>query len=96
MKQKRTSVNARCTEEQRNTIDKKAEKCGLSRSEYLLKMACNGTSRVQKTKEDMARCNACFQSGLNELEVMIMDTGDQKLIEKVKELQKAEDVRWRL
>lgn len=96
MEKKDQSINIRCTKSQKATVEQKAEKSGVSLSDYVLKKALNANGRIKSTKEDMARCNARFQLKLNELEQMLVNIGDCELLEKVKELQKAEDARWRL
>lgn len=96
MNQKNSHITVRCTEKQKNMIDKGAKKSGMSTSEYVLKKALNGTGRLRSTKEDMAICNARFQVKLNELIRLVMETQNQQLVEKVKEIQEAEDMRWKL
>lgn len=96
MEKKDQSINIRCTKKQKATVELKAEKSGVSISDYVLKKALNSNGKIKSTKEDMARCNAYFQLKLNELERMVMDNGNLEVLEKVKEIQKAEDARWKL
>jgi len=96
MNKKTETFNIRCTKKQKEDILKKSGKAGVSASKYMLGKALNGTSRVRSTKADMAHCNAQFQTELNKLEKMVVETENPVLIECVKALQEAEDKRWKL
>lgn len=90
------SITIRVTEAQNKKIAKKAEKAGLSKSEYIRKKALNGTERIRSSKEDRARTAALFQIALNELEKELQIRGDDVLIGMLKELQEAGDDVWKL
>lgn len=65
---KNCKLSIRCTEEQKKKVMNKADKSGLNISEYMLRSALNGRSRVRKVREESARQIVQLQQSLNCLE----------------------------
>lgn len=95
-------INVRCTEEQMKKITNKANKAGLSISEYALKSMLNGRSRVRKVKEENVRQIVQLQQSLNFIENKTqkgMDQGIEEMeaiYEGIIELQEGVDGLWNL
>ena len=83
-------------------IMNKAEKAGLSISEYALRSMLNGRSRVRKVKEESARQIVQLQQSLNLIESetkkgMIQGiTGMEDIYEGIIEIQEEVDGLWNL
>lgn len=66
---KEAILQTRCTVQQRKEIEKKADKAGISVSEYLLKSTLNSKTRISTNSKDMARTITQLQKELNDVEV---------------------------
>lgn len=69
-KRKTTIVSMRCTEEQKKTLEKKAEGAGMPVGGYILRAALNGRTRIRKKDEDIIRCIVQMQNELNEIKLL--------------------------
>lgn len=99
---KNTVIHARCTDEEKNRIEKRAEKAGLTSSEYIVQSVLKSRTRLSSAGKDMTRTITQFQAGINEiaLDIEKMSTVGLKNIdnlkEKIEEVQEGLDELWRL
>lgn len=65
---KNSVIHARCTQQQKLKIEKRAEKAGLTSSEYVIMCAMNGRPKGNSGRKDMIRTVTQFQKSINDME----------------------------
>lgn len=99
---KDTVIHARCTNEQRKTIEKRADKAGMTLSEYVIKSALQSRTRISNAGKDMSRTITQFQVSINNMEMGLKKMKSTEKIElrclenDIKAVQEGLDELWRL
>lgn len=93
-------IHVRCTDEQKKTIESRADKAGLTVSEYALRCSINSRTRIRSSSKDAARTITQCQVYVNEacLEVKNCQDGNSTsgILSKLNEIQEGLDEIWRL
>ncbi len=71
-------IRFRCTQKEKETIERKASRAEMPTTQYVLNAALNSRSRVRKTNEDIIRNLVQIQSDLNLLQMKIIELGMEK------------------
>ncbi len=97
-KEKTITRSVRWTPEEDEKLEKKAEKAGMSMSEYIRRAALNSRTRVRKVPEEKARLITQTQVCLNEL--LIMEENENEPYEakkiKIEEIREGMNEIWTL
>lgn len=97
---KSARINIRCTETEKQNINKKAKKAGLMESEYILATALKSRTRVSTPGKDGGRTLAQLQATGNELRIEILklegSADNSALLKLVDELDEGVYETWRL
>jgi hypothetical protein len=95
-KEKTITRSVRWTPKEDEKLEKKAEKAGMSMSEYIRRAALNSRTRVRKVPEEKARLMTQTQVCINEL--LIMEESGNELSEakkiKIAEIQEGMNALW--
>ena len=78
---KNTVIHARCTNEQRQIIKERADKAGLTLSEYVIKSALHSRTRISSVGKDMTRTITQFQVCINNMQVELKKMQSTEKIE---------------
>lgn len=87
------TITIRCTEKEKDMIQKKADKAGMTISQYMKRSAANTRTRIRSVNEDMARHLVELQNDVTALE-REQDEGSRK--KRIGEIQEAVDELWKL
>ena len=99
---KDTVIHARCTNEQKQIIEDRANKAGLALSEYVVKSALHSRTRISSVGKDMTRTMTQFQVCINNMQVELKKMQSTEKIElgglekNIKAVQEGLDELWRL
>ncbi len=87
------TITIRCTEKEKDMIQKKADKAEMTISQYMKQSAVNSRTRIRSVKGDMARHLVELQNDVTALEL----EQDEKTRKKwIGEMQEAVDEIWKL
>lgn len=95
-------IHARCTAEQKQALERRADKSGMSLSEYIVKCASNSRTRISNTSKDMTRTITQFQICINNMSTDLGKIETEKKIEvgsmkkNINDIQEGLDELWRL
>lgn len=87
------TITIRCTEKEKDMIQKKADKAGMTISQYMKRSAVNSRTRIRRVNEDMVRHLVEIQNDVTALE---REQNEESRKNRIGEIQEAVDELWKL
>ncbi|MCD7996969.1 MAG: hypothetical protein LUH21_07010 [Clostridiales bacterium] len=96
MQNKDSTLKIRCTYNQKCEIQHRAEKSGMTMSEYVIQTSLKSRNRIRTPKKDLINAITEVQISFNVLEHEIDDRNEEKIEEQLVQIRERLDHLWRI
>lgn len=96
MQNKNSTLKIRCTDNQKCEIQQKAEKVGMTMSEYVIQTSLKSRNRIRTPKKDWINGITELQVAINALENEIGDRNDKVIDDHLTQIRERMDHLWHI